>query len=227
MKTLLLLHGALGSAEQMAPLADALSGGFAVHCLNFSGHGGAAPKEQFSVAGFAAEVLACVRENELNNVAVFGYSMGGYVALYLAAHHPELVNSVITLGTKFQWNAQTAANETAHLNPERIEEKLPAFAAQLEERHRPNNWKELIQKTAGLLTQLGQQPPLTGEVFQRITCDVLLLLGDRDKMVTEEETLAVIQQLPSAQMELLQDTPHPIEKVNLQRLVFSIQNFLQ
>ena len=54
--------------------------------------------------------------------------MGGYVALQLANKHPKYVQKIITLGTKFAWDKETAAKEVKMLNPEKIEEKIPAFA---------------------------------------------------------------------------------------------------
>jgi len=40
MEHLLLLHGALGSKEQLAALALKLKDKYVVHTLNFNGHGG-------------------------------------------------------------------------------------------------------------------------------------------------------------------------------------------
>ena len=40
MQHLILLHGALGSKEQLQPLATTLQNTFHVHSFNFSGHGG-------------------------------------------------------------------------------------------------------------------------------------------------------------------------------------------
>ncbi len=51
--------------------------------------------------------------------------MGGYVALYLAKHHLQLVHKIFTLATKFHWDETVAANENKRLQPEGIEEKVP------------------------------------------------------------------------------------------------------
>jgi pimeloyl-ACP methyl ester carboxylesterase len=83
MQHLILLHGALGHANQLHPLADLLKT-YHVHTLNFSGHGGTPMSNaSFSIPLFAEEVRQYIRQNNLGNVAIFGYSMGGYVAMYL------------------------------------------------------------------------------------------------------------------------------------------------
>jgi esterase/lipase len=54
MNSILLLHGALGSAEQLVPLKTALEqSGRNVFSLNFSGHGGAPFMNEFGIAQFA------------------------------------------------------------------------------------------------------------------------------------------------------------------------------
>src|SRR5438874_2630061 len=56
MKTLLLLHGALGAQSQFAPLRELLRENFDVHALDFEGHGEAAPRERaFTMQSFAEE----------------------------------------------------------------------------------------------------------------------------------------------------------------------------
>ena len=63
--------------------------------------------------------------------------------------------------------------------------------------------------------------------YAAINIPVLLLLGDRDKMITLEETIAVFNQLPNAQMAMLPGTPHPIEQVDISLLSFLIEKFLK
>ena len=66
-----------------------------------------------------------------------------------------------------------------------------------------------------MLAQMGIDNPLKSTVYANIGTSTLLMLGDRDKMVTLEETVKVYQHLPKAQMAILPNTEHPIEKVNL------------
>lgn len=152
--------------------------------------------------------------------------MGGYVAMYLAKYHPERVNKIITLATKFNWNETIAANETKMLNAGKIETKLPDFAAALQKRHAPNEWKTVLEKTAARLIEMGKDNPLKPEDYPAILHPVLLMLGDRDKMVTLDETVEVYKNLPKAQLTILPNTAHPIEMVDQARLAYEIRSFL-
>ncbi|HMV91636.1 MAG TPA: alpha/beta fold hydrolase, partial [Cyclobacteriaceae bacterium] len=127
--SVLLIHGALGSASQLEPVKIALqNSGLAVHSMDLSGHGGAAFQTQFGIEQFASDVLKWLDQNSLRTVNVFGYSMGGYVSLEFASKYPKRVGSIVTLGTKFDWSVESAAREVRKLNPEKILEKVPAFA---------------------------------------------------------------------------------------------------
>ncbi len=228
MQPLLLLHGAIGAADQLAHLKEELSSTCEVYTFDFSGHGGKPfAVHPFSIASFAEEVSVYIDKEKLGKVNIFGYSMGGYVAMYLAKHHPEQVGKIITLATKFHWDEATAAKETKMLNAEKIEEKLPAFAQALSNRHEPNDWKEVLQKTVDMLNNMGQDNPLKPEGYTAIEQDCMILLGDRDKMITLQETVDVYKTLPNAQMGMLPGTHHPIEQVNVPYLLFYIRQFLQ
>ena len=87
-------------------------------------------------------------------VHLFGYSMGGFIALLSAANGNKKIHSITTLGTKMKWSPRIAENEVKQLNPELIEEKVPAFAKSLEERH-GDHWKDLMRRTADYMVLLG------------------------------------------------------------------------
>ncbi len=227
MQNLILLHGAIGAKDQLEPLANILQTDFIVHLLNFSGHGGEpVPETEFSVELFAEDVISYMQKNQIIKADIFGYSMGGFVAMYMAKHYAEKVNHVITLATKFHWDEATAAKEVKMLNADVIQQKVPAFAEQLSNRHFPNDWKKLLEKTAELLTALGSKNALQLEDYSHIIIPCLIMLGDRDKMVTLDETVTVYKQLPAAQLAILPNTPHPLEQVNPHLLAYMIMQYL-
>lgn len=227
MQPLLLLHGAIGSKDQLVSLHTELSKDFTVYSLDFAGHGSSTVNaNEFSIPLFAQQVLDLMDASQLERISIAGYSMGGYVAMYLALHHPARIEKIITLATKYNWDETIAAKEIKMLDAQRIEEKLPAFAGELNKRHGANDWKIVLEKTKTLLTGLGQHNWLSPEALDKIQTPVLLLSGDKDKMVPAEETLAVYRLLPSAQLGILPNTPHPIEQVNTKTLAFAIRQFM-
>ncbi len=128
MKKLLLLHGAIGSADQLIPIAEKLGDKFDIHRLNFSGHGGGAlPQEPFSIKLFANDVLRWMDLLSIKKIDIFGYSMGGYVALYLAKNYPDRIGKIFTLAAKFEWNEVGAEKESKMLISRKDRRKIACF----------------------------------------------------------------------------------------------------
>jgi pimeloyl-ACP methyl ester carboxylesterase len=228
MQHLLLLHGAIGAKDQLSPLANLLSSNYTVHSIDFSGHGEKSSTDTvFSIENFAAGVLAYMNKQQTDRASVFGYSMGGYVALWLAKYHPARINKIVTLATKFRWDEIIAAKEMKMLHADNIVEKVPAFAQQLAKRHGSDNWKIVLDKTKDMLSRLGNNNTLQLADYITIDTPSLLLLGDKDKMVTAEETIDVQKALPNAQYMSLANTTHPIEQVDAEKLADIIKDFIQ
>jgi len=216
-----LLHGALGSASQLEPLNKVLEEkGRMVYSLNFSGHSGRPFSENgFGIDVFANDVLSFLNQENIDSVDLFGYSMGGYVAIWLAHQHPSRIRNVLTLGTKFDWSPESAEKEIKKLDAEKIQAKIPAFARILEHRHAPYDWKNLIAKSSEMMYDLGQKPLLTEEIFSTLPNTIDILLGDQDDMADRVYSETVAGWLSHGAFHLLENTPHPIEKVKLEMLV--------
>lgn len=226
MKKLLLLHGALGSSAQMEPLADLLRDETDIYCFDFPGHGGKnLLNETLSISNLSNSLVDFIQQFELENCDVFGYSMGGYIALNLQANKQIRFNKIITLATKFKWNNEIATKEFSMLQPDIIEKKIPAFATQLSNRHLPNDWKKLMNEIASLIIDLGTNH-LEDNNFKSIQCPVRICVGDRDNMVSVEESLHVYRQFPNGSLSVFSDTSHPFEKLNYDKLANEIKQFI-
>jgi pimeloyl-ACP methyl ester carboxylesterase len=223
---LLLLHGALGAGEQFDALLPLLGGIGRIHTLDFEGHGRADPKSRpFAADYFVENILEYMDEKALTVVDIFGYSMGGHIGLYLARKHPERVRRIFTFATKFNWTMESAAREAAYLDPERIMHKAPAFARALEARHTRSDWKNVLAKTKEMILHQGRENFLTEADLGKITKATRLSLGDRDKMVSFEETIDAYQLLPNAQLQIFPGTAHPIEHVSAKMLAEAMLSF--
>jgi esterase/lipase len=215
MKNIILLHGAIGAKDQIEPLSHELKQhGFTVYSFSFSGHGNIPFQTNFGIEQFALELENFIKENHLVKPTVFGYSMGGYVALYLAHQQPNLIENIITLGTKFEWSPEISQKEIKMLDPKTIIEKVPNFAKALKTRH-GNDWELLLQKTAEMMLSLGTKNALSLSDFAGIQNKVLIGIADKDNMVSLPETTSVYMQLPHGGMYMLPNTKHPIETVNV------------
>ncbi|MGE0434967.1 MAG: alpha/beta fold hydrolase [Planctomycetota bacterium] len=227
-RKILLLHGALYTRHEFAPLIGTLDAlGTPAHAIDLPGHGvdAATDPASFGIEAFASHVLAWLDAHDIAQADIFGYSMGGYVGLWLAHQHPTRVRRVFTLATKLDWTPDGARAEVAKLDADTIAAKVPRFAQTLAARHGDNGWRTLLQRTADMMLALGDHN-LLADAYAGIACPVRLAVGDRDVMVSLAETADAMRRLPDGEMLVLPRTPHPLEKVPLPRLAAEIRDWL-
>lgn len=226
-RPLLLLHGALGDATQLAGLASRLGDQRRVTCVELEGHG-ATPlrRPPMRIESLAEAVLETMDHAAIEVADLFGYSLGGYVALHLAATLPGRVARVATLATKLAWTPEIAARECRLLDADMIRAKVPKFGAALEARHTAEGWETLLAHTDGLLRALGERPLISAETLAALTQPVRIAVGDRDATVTIEECIDAVRQLPHGELEVHPRTAHPFEKAPIDRIAHSLTEFL-
>lgn len=118
---LLLLHGVGGHAEAYSRNLGPHAEHFWTVAIDMLGHGWTdKPAIDYQVADYAAHVLAVLAALGRDRAHISGESLGGWVATYLAVHHPEAVDHLV-LNTSGGWTAhpevmtrlKTLSNEAA------------------------------------------------------------------------------------------------------------------
>ena len=66
---------------------------------------------------------------------------------------------------------------------------------------------------------------LNNEKLAKVKNEVLVSIGDRDKMVSLEETIAAYRAIEGASLLVLPGTKHPIEKVDIHRITSELADF--
>ena len=212
-RPLVLLHGALGTGGTLSPVADLLHDDFKIFCPDFPGHGSRAGTSEVLRMDILAEFLGSYfSEHDLRNPLVFGFSMGGYVALTHAVRHPGVISAIVTLGTKYDWSPEIAQQEAGMLDADLLRRKVPAFADVLAERHGAMQWKSLLQRTAEMMVDLGATPILTVERVRQLHIPVHICRGSEDRMVMESESISMADMLPNGRYIRIEGLLHPIEK---------------
>jgi pimeloyl-ACP methyl ester carboxylesterase len=210
-----LLHGALASATQFDTFLPMLPDPKNVMAVNLYGHGGDLAERAFSLPLFAESLCAIMDAKGLQKVRLFGYSMGGYVALYTAWMYPDRVESVTTLNTKLDWNAESAERINSMMDSEKIEAKVPALAARFAAMHAPEDWKTVASRTIQFIETLGQDQAMTEMAFRQIQCPVTLLRGANDQVVSEAECQVVLGCLQQGNYAEIPESGHLWEQVDL------------
>jgi pimeloyl-ACP methyl ester carboxylesterase len=225
---IIFLHSALSTSLELDPLMKLMSErGFRTLTFDFSGHGKSTPMpSDFRIETFAGELDHFIRSHKLTAPAVFGHSMGGYVALFHKANFEDSpITHVFTYGTKFNWSESSVMKELPMLVPEHIEEKFPGFRDLLMERHGPG-WKHLLRSTAHLIRNLEKLDGLTREDMDNIDIPVCLMVGDQDRVVGPEETQLAHRNLHHSVVKTITHSKHDLDKANLREIAGIMEEFL-
>lgn len=204
----LLLHGFSGSPAEVRLLGEYLAArGFAVKAPLLPGHG-TQPEDlrhtRWPQWVRAAEVELAALQARYGKVHVVGFSMGGLVALYLAAHHE--VASVTTLACPIKladWRQILVplAKYIVPYYPAKISN--PEIAAQLDSYDRFPT--DAVHSLIRLARQVRKDLP-------RVQAPLLALQGARDKWIAEESADYITMNAGSAVKEkrLLEGRNHLI-----------------
>ena len=93
---LLLLHGGSSQWHNFESLLPDLAADWHLYALDLRGHGQSGwANGRYRLQDFADDVIAFLSEVVAEPAAIFGHSLGGMVALMVAAQRPELVRAVV------------------------------------------------------------------------------------------------------------------------------------
>jgi pimeloyl-ACP methyl ester carboxylesterase len=219
---LLLLHGGLFDIDQQfGALIPALASGRKVIAVDFQGHGRTNDLDRpFSTAAFAADALGVLDHLSVGRADIFGFSIGGAVALELAINHPERLRKIIISSTSFAASGMRGSENADAVSAMTVDmiAGSPMEAAYLAKSPHPD--REHLQ---GLLDKLGATyeggfPDRTEAEIRGIDAPTLITVGDAD-MVSLEHAIEFLrlrggdvngdlEGLPTSQLAVFPGTTH-------------------
>jgi pimeloyl-ACP methyl ester carboxylesterase len=112
---LLLLHGGLFNVDlQFGQLIPGLAKARQVVATDFQGHGRTGDIDRpLTSANLGSDVVGLLRHLGIARADVFGFSVGGAVALHLAIKHPQLVRKLVVSSVSFQPDGDRPENTEA------------------------------------------------------------------------------------------------------------------
>jgi pimeloyl-ACP methyl ester carboxylesterase len=92
------IHGWCCDHANFAPQISHFARTHRILAVDLRGHGKSdAPKQDYLLTGFADDVVWQCRQLGLEKPVIIGHSMGGNVALELAARHPDLLTAIMMI----------------------------------------------------------------------------------------------------------------------------------
>ncbi len=213
--TILLLHGAAGStALETAPLLRRLEPHAHVLAVDFSGHGASDPAEDLSFSAdlFAANARATLDHFDVDQADVFGFSMGGSMALHLAHRHPERVRRIAVHGANLQWPAERVEALTRRLDVAHIAAHAPLLADQFASTHA--DWRGLFTRMARFIRTLPDVEAQMHEEARSLSHPTLVSTVDADDLFPLDAALHLHETLPNSRLTILPGTHHALRQIN-------------
>ena len=218
---LLLIHGLGSSGRDWEMQIDAFSGLFQVVVYDVRGHGmSEKPPGPYSVPLFAKDCAELLRILGFNKVHVVGISMGGMIALQLAADFPDMVQDLVIINSgpdlvvrsikdlillwqrliivKLLGMRKMGEVLSKRLFPKPGQEDLREIFVE--------RWAENDPRAYNL-TLKGLVGWSVVEKLSSITCPTLVVAADQDYTPLEVKT-AMVDQIPNAQLAVIEDAHH-------------------
>lgn len=228
---MVLLHGGAQNAHTWDTVALALDRPIVALDLPGHGHSSWRGDGDYRVASLAADVAATLRRLAPAARAVVGMSLGGLVALAVAAEHPELVPRLalvdITPGTDaaqaepilaFLAGPESFANfdemlaRTIAFNPRRSVSSLRRGIVHNARPGPDGRWRWRWDPAVAQQSR----PPAGGfsslwSAVDDLGAPLVLLRGERSRVVTDDDVAELRRRKPAARVEVIAGAGHSIQ----------------
>ena len=199
-KTLLLLHGNGEDHSIFDELCAALEPHFDIYALDSRGQGLSATPKEYHYKDMARDVLNLIEALSLKDVAVFGFSDGGIVALLAEILSPGTFSHIITAGANTTPDALTF--------------------------HSRREIKREFKNTQNpLIKMMLDEPNITDNELRTISCPVLLFGGQKD-MIASKEFDHMNKVIEGSTLAILKGEDHGSYVIHSMKLAPEIQSFI-
>jgi 3-oxoadipate enol-lactonase len=237
--TVILLHGFCGSSsfwQEVVPLLDSCR----VIAVDLRGHGQSGISDSaFGIEEMAKDIHYFLDQKQLENVYLFGHSLGGYVTLAFAELYKEKLKGYGLIHSTALGDSEEAKENRLSSIEKIKKEGMHSFVDELVPNlfnpDRQDELKEEIQaaKEIGYETSpIGAIQTLKAmrnrtdrsEVVKNRTLPVLLIAGEHDGVIPKEKVF--IHEAPHIQTEVLPQSGHMSLFEESEKLAYILKEYL-
>ena len=172
---------------------------------------------------YAHDVTALLRQLDLRDARLFGFSMGGGVALAVAAAHPDRVTRVAAHATNVQWTEAPVERMVPRME-QTLAEPDGRWARRLRAVH-GDRWRTLVDDLVTFTRRLPDDW-IEDDVLRTIRQPVLVSAGDADRYFDVRHALHLAQTIPDARLWIEPGLDHPVQGVDAPSFARRIQDHL-
>lgn len=204
---LLLIHGAFGThSSHWRTQVPLFSQHFQVVAMDLRGHGQTSnPADDLSLELFARDISALVGALDLGPSHIFGFSLGGVIALTLGVDYPDVVKSLVLWGVNHRPDKRFL--ERISYEHELLED--PDRSRNLRKQHAGAQGGQSFERLSQLLKREAfRRRSFSEEEIRSIRPPTLVCLGDRDEFVALELGIELYRMLPNSALFVIPNSGH-------------------
>jgi non-heme chloroperoxidase len=236
---IVMLHGLSDSWRSFEPVFDVLPPDVRAVAVSLRGHGDAgAPSTGYELTSLAADVVSLLEQLELDDVVLVGHSLGAAVALQVARQAPNRLHTLVLIGA-FARPADLPL--VAELVAAVAELADPVDRAFIEEFQAGTVYGDVPE--AFMVEVVAESARVPARAWQGAldgfmaadhlgaaagtAVPTILIWGDRDAYVPRAEQDRFLAALPSARLEVYEDTGHAVHWEQPARVVADLLTLLR
>lgn len=235
-KDILLLHGSCSRWQSFKAVLPELATHFNVHAIDLRGHGKSSRANSYQLEDHVGDVQRLIKDEIKKPITIFGNSLGGMIALMLAADHPNLVKALV-LG-----DSPITTDSIHHLlnNQREFAQQVIIWlrSNQLEELYKqvndmsfaenlsycdPNMISALFDSTGSIFKKYEPE-----KLFSQLNCPTLIIRGEHEKgsLIKDGEMVLAQKWLPTLKDIKIHSAGHSILQEK-DSVTSAIDNFMK
>lgn len=232
-KSLLFLHGSMGTGSVWKPYVPMLSNDFNIILPDVRGHGKTEnPDTAMDLHLIADDVVALIEALKLEKPFLCGWSMGGDVSLDVAIRYPDCVSGLIVGGVThhvsdsyFTSLKAMGVEGPGRINFEQAEKSIPQLIDlwKMEHVQSPTHWKELITQLS--FEMLNPTLPAEDDI-KKITVPTLIVWGDRDQFLPVEDAVKLYRLISNARLAVVPNADHFVTRTKVMLFADLVKEFV-
>ncbi len=242
-KTLVLLHGVLGAAQNWQRVAKALGENYRVLAVDQRNHGSSPHTPTHTIDDLREDLFAFFEQHGLAQAYVLGHSMGGMAAMELAFHYPErlcgliiediaprayrstsveIIAALARLNLSALASRQQADEELAKLIPNEV---VRQFVLTNLVRGADGVWQWRMN-IAALATYQHELAHYEAPLHARYMGEALFLGGARSEFHIDQHHDLILHHFPNSHLEMIGEAGHWLHFEKWELFVALVRNFV-
>lgn len=238
--SLIIIHGLFGTMDNWRSMSSMLEGDYSVILVDLRNHGKSFWSQEFNYDLLAEDIIELLDYLKVDRAHILGHSMGGKVAMTLAAKYPERLRKLIVLDIGFKRYPQShmdifnavLALDIDHINSRtEADNQLALSISDLSIRQfllkglgRDSN-KKFRWKTNFEILLFNYQNILAEVTVEQLETETLFIRGLKSHYITDEDIKELSSKFPKARFASL-DAGHWVHAERPKELFDLIRSFL-